>query len=83
MQEEDSHGFTRIFLLVSPEVGDLDEKELLSSVGDELRRTGRDSGSCVLSMDVWDGAGTFGVRREYPRPTRAGKILTFQVSRKP
>lgn len=83
LEEEDTKGFTRIFLLVSPEIRDLDEKEVVRSIGDELRRNGGGSGSCALSMDVWDGAGTIGVRREYPRRTPVGKILSFQVSKKP
>lgn len=83
LEEEDRHGFTRIFLLVSPDVGDLDENDVLRCIGDELRRNGGVGGSNALSVDVWEGAGTFGIRREYPRSTTSGKILSFQVSKRP
>jgi len=72
-------GFTKLDILVSPDLGELDEEDALVTVFSELRREGVKSGSANLSVDVWEGTGTVRIRREYPKQTIVGKIFSFQI----
>ena len=82
IMEEEVGGFTRLTLIVSPEVGGVEEAAVLKVVSDELTSKAMGSGSSKLSVDVWKKADTLSVRREYPKRTQAGKILSFQINQK-
>jgi hypothetical protein len=80
IEEEDTRGLTRLKLLISPRVGKVDEQELaetfiqLLKAGENSPESWSQSGS-----DMWAQARTLRVRREYPIPTRSGKILPFHI----
>ncbi|MEW6752094.1 MAG: hypothetical protein AB1505_14105 [Candidatus Latescibacterota bacterium] len=83
LEEEDQRGLTRLKLLVSPRLGQVDESEVASTfvellkAGREARESWADSGS-----QMWSQARTIRVQRDFPVPTRSGKILPFDVARK-
>jgi hypothetical protein len=80
VEEEDAHGLTRLRLLISPRVGKIDQQEiveafiLLLKMGEGSPESWAQSGS-----DIWAQARTLRIKREYPIPTRSGKILPFHI----
>ncbi len=79
VEREEKGGLTKLDILISPDIGEVDEKEALETILTELKIRGRDSGSSGLSSEVWRKAETIKIKREYPRRTRIGKIFSFQV----
>jgi hypothetical protein len=75
VEEEDAEGFTRLTVLVSPDVDIRDESAVVSAVLDGLARTtdAGDSASGVLRH-----ARSLRVRRERPAPTVGGKHPVFR-----
>jgi hypothetical protein len=71
VEEEDPGGFTRLFVLVSPLLGAIDEAALQDVV---LGQLGGHPSRRSMS-GVWEDAGTIRVLRREPLPTRGGKIL--------
>jgi hypothetical protein len=78
VEEEDSQGLCRYALLVSPEVGTLDERALVADFLEELGKTRRYYG---FKANLWAQAGTLKVRRAHPVATSRGKILPFRALR--
>jgi hypothetical protein len=78
VEEEDNKGHTRINILVSPDVGSVDEKELIRTVIAELGR-GQDSNR--LMAEVWTESNTLGVKRIRPLATARGKILPLHIKK--
>lgn len=76
--EEEDAGILKLSLIVSPRVGAVDEEQVRRVFLDELGRTG---GLAQAGARVWQRADTVVVRRQWPRATRAGKILPFQIER--
>ncbi len=76
-EQEDADGTTRIRLLVSPAVGDIDEPALVQSVLTHLRSEGRPE---TMMAEVWQGAGTLEVVRRAPEVTWGGKVLPLHFS---
>jgi hypothetical protein len=80
LEEEDARGLTRLRLLISPRIGAVDEQALaetfiqLLRVGECSPESWAQSGS-----EMWAQARTLRVKREYPVPTRSGKILPFHI----
>lgn len=77
VETEGEHGILRVCLLVSPRVGPIDEaaaRELF------LRELGRAGATEAEMADLWRRAGAVEVRREWPLPTKAGKILPFHLA---
>ena len=76
--EEEVDGLTKVSLLVSPGVGDVDEAAVL-----EAALSGLASGPQHRSMmtGVWQGANTVRVVRREPYATSAAKILPLHVRR--
>jgi hypothetical protein len=72
LEEEDSLGFTRLTVLVSPSVGRVDEVRLLETIHGELRN-GRSNRNLISEM--WSQANTLQVRRSFPLATGRGKIF--------
>jgi len=65
---------TRLYLLVHPDLGELDESAV---VGDILRRLRRHGSGGRVHAGVWEQTHTLRVLREPPRPTSRGKVLPF------
>lgn len=80
IEEEDARGLTRLRLLVSPRIGELDEEELVAAFINSLKSATVSPESWTQSgPEMWAQARTLRVRREYPIPTRSGKILPFHI----
>jgi hypothetical protein len=79
LEEEDEQGFTRLVLLVSPQIDLKDEPALVATVLDELGRTGPGE---ELAAAVWRQAGTLVVRRAPPVWTPTGKLAPLRVSQR-
>jgi len=78
LEEEGENGILRLFLIVSPKVGPIDEARVCRTFLEEL---GRDGEFQRLGADIWQRAGTVKVRRAWPVATKAGKILPFHLVR--
>jgi len=79
VEREDKEGFTKLEILISPDLGDLDEEKVIDVILTELKIKGKDSGSAALSAEMWEKAKTIKIKREYPKKTKVGKIFSFQV----
>ena len=71
LEEEDQGSFTRLFLLISPKVGHLDERAVVEVVLDALNKG---SDSAKVARAIWNQAGTLQVRRTEPIWTARGKL---------
>ena len=70
----------RLRLLVSPRLGPLEEEGIVRAFIELLRHSEQSPESWAQSGSVmWKQAGTVRVSREYPMPTRSGKILPFHL----
>lgn len=78
LEEADVDGFPRMFLLVNPEVGDIDESKVKELVFEALT-SGEYTHS--YSRSYWTQAGTIQIRRMRPIPTARGKIVPLQIRR--
>jgi hypothetical protein len=76
--EHEEDGITRLSLIISPRVGELEAGRARDVF---LEALGRSGSLERLGAEFWRRAQTVVVRREWPRPTRAGKILPFQIER--
>jgi hypothetical protein len=79
VEEEDEAGFTRLTIVVSPTVGDVDEAALIDCVLDEVSR---DSPGADLARAVWRDAGTLRVRRQDPTWSTLGKLLSLRPAKR-
>jgi len=80
LEEEDTRGLTRLRLLISPRLGKVDEQTLAETFLQLLKRGENSPESWTQSgSDMWAQARTLRVKREYPIPTRSGKILPFHI----
>jgi len=75
LEAEDEQHLTRLFLVVSPDVGDVDDQRLLARFIQELRRAGPRS----VLPPLWLQADTIRVVRREPVPTARGKLLPFHT----
>jgi hypothetical protein len=73
LEEEDEAGQTRMNVLVSPGVGDIDESELIRSILAGLPQGG-------ITPSVWSHAGTFKVKRVRPFVTARGKLMPLHIA---
>ena len=76
VEEEDRDGFTRMTLLVSPDVTHADDSVVISAVLDGLSNSS-DAGR--TASDILRAAGALRVRREKPSPTDRGKQPAFRT----
>ncbi len=82
LEEEDARGLTRLKLLVSPRVGEVDEEEIAKSFIRFLKTATVSPESWTQSgPEMWGQARTLRIKRDYPIPTRSGKILPFHITR--
>jgi hypothetical protein len=77
LEEQDAQGFTRIILLVHPDVPLDSEEAVVDAVYSSLRESGGVSARWAEAL--WRQAGTLRVRREAPRYTARGKFLPLRV----
>lgn len=78
MEEEDEMGFTRMSIVISPELGELDEAEVIQTVLAEL---GRGMDSQRMMAQVWSQARTLRVKRMRPIATARGKLLPLHIQK--
>jgi len=77
LEEEDRNGFTRLFLLISPKIGSVDEKAVVETVLEALARSS-DAGS--VARAIWHQAGTLQIRRTEPIWTSRGKLMPLHLA---
>ena len=78
VEEEDERGHTWLSILVSPEVGEVDEGELVQTVLSELSK-GKDTQR--MMTEIWSQAEMLRVKRQRPLITAAGKLLPLYIQR--
>ena len=78
VEEEDEHSTTRLYIIASPELGDIGEESLVQTVLAELA-TGTDG--MKLMAKVWSEAKTLEVRRASPTTTVTGKLLPLHIQK--
>jgi phenylacetate-coenzyme A ligase PaaK-like adenylate-forming protein len=76
--EEEQNGILKLFLTISPRVGTVDERAARDAF---LKELGREGGFEQVGVEFWRRAETVSVRREWPKATKAGKILPFQIEK--
>jgi len=76
VEGENERGYTSLSVLVSPEVGAIDEGELIKTVLSELRK-GKDTQRMMAEM--WSQAEILRVKRQRPFVTAAGKLLPLHI----
>ena len=78
IEEEDSHGQTRLTLLVHPAVGNLDDRTVLIRLREAFSTGSRGN---RFMTGIWENSGTFRIRRGVPYTSSRGKILPLHISR--
>lgn len=82
VEEEDADGITRLHLLVSPHVGEIDEPGLIEMFMALLQRNGASPESWAQSgVEMWRQSGAVRIRRMDPMCTASGKILPFHLNK--
>jgi hypothetical protein len=76
--ESDANGITRVDLVVSPDLGPLDEGAVRRTV---LDRLGSGDASRRMMAHVWCEGDTLRVIRRHPHATPTGKIQTLHVAK--
>lgn len=79
MEGEDEQGFTRLYLLISPRVQDVDESTVIKVVLDALSQS---SPMADAARVTWQQARTIRVRRMEPVWTERGKLLPLHIQRR-
>jgi hypothetical protein len=80
IEEEDTNGLTRLNLMVSPRVGNVNDYELVKTFMKLLKSAENSPESWAQSgSEMWAQANTIRVIREYPIPTKRAKILPFHI----
>jgi hypothetical protein len=87
LEEEDERGFTRLSLLVNPEIQLDDESAVIETVLNELQQEsagpGQGSLAAEMTRSIWKQANTLQVKRKAPILTSHGKMMPLYVLRKP
>lgn len=78
VEEEDERRQTRMSIIVSPEVGDINEAELIETILTELAK-GKDTQR--MMAHVWSQAKTLRVKRMSPFITARGKLLPLHIKK--
>jgi len=77
LEEEDSRGQTRLSLIVSPAVGEVDEKDIVNTLLFEVHG---DNQGGRLTASLWSQAEAIRVKRMHPI-SRSGKIVTMELKK--
>lgn len=78
VEEEDDKGHTLVSVVVSPEVGAIDEDELIQTILAELSR-GNDTQR--MMAEIWSQAKILRVKRRRPHITAGGKLLPLHIQK--
>ncbi len=78
LEQEDDHGFTRLYLIVSPRVRLTEEQAVIDVVLNALRKS---SAQADATRTVWQNAGTLQIKRMEPIWTSRGKLLPLHIER--
>jgi hypothetical protein len=78
VEEEDSNGIPQLQLLVSPRVGNVNEREVVNTFVKLLRRA-EDRGWAQSGTEMWQQSGIVRMVRDFPMPTASGKIMPFHL----
>jgi phenylacetate-coenzyme A ligase PaaK-like adenylate-forming protein len=78
LEEEDSRGQTHLSLIISPEVGAVDEGQVIATLLRELRRAPHPG---KLTAGVWAQADLLRVKRQHPISSM-GKVATLHLMKK-
>jgi len=78
LEEEDSRGQTHLSLVISPEVGEVDEGEVIAYMLAELRRIPHPG---KLTAGIWEQAKMLQVKRVHPI-SNMGKVATLHLMKK-
>ena len=78
IEEEDRTGATRLSVIVSPEVGIVNEDELIRTVISELSKG--DDGPRLMAK-IWSDSGTLRVKRVFPKLTGSSKLLPLHIQK--
>jgi hypothetical protein len=78
VEREGKRGRTWLNVLVSPEIGEIDEGELLQTVLSELSK-GKDTQR--MMTEIWSQAKLLRVKRQRPFTTAAGKLLPLHIQK--
>ncbi len=81
VEGEDSQGFTKLYVLASPRLGEVDHEALRQTVLREIGRRHLSQGTGPYVQRIWDGANTIQVLRREPLATATGKILHLHRDR--
>jgi hypothetical protein len=76
MEEPDDKGIHRFYMLISPEIGEVDEDRVKKIVLDALT-TGEYAHA--YSRSYWEQAETLRIQRQHPIPTKRGKIYPLHI----
>jgi hypothetical protein len=80
IEEEDVNGITRLNLMVSPSVGNIDEDAVIRTFIHCLRNAEDSPESWAQSgSQMWSQSGTLRIKRQRPIPTLRAKILPFHI----
>ncbi len=79
IEEEDERGLTRLVLAIDPAVQIADESLVVEVVLDSLAGS---SAMADSARKIWQQAGTIRVRREAPRWTGRGKLMSLHVAKR-
>jgi hypothetical protein len=74
VEEEDENGFSRLIIIVSPDIGPINEKNLLQTILDNIKTS--------FIPEIFSQAGTFCMKRVHPVSTESGKIFPLHIKRK-
>jgi hypothetical protein len=78
VEEEEDGGLTRMSVVVSPQLGQIDEKELKRII---LEALSRGTVAHRMMAKMWQSSGTLRIVRERPEATAAGKLLPLHIKR--
>jgi phenylacetate-coenzyme A ligase PaaK-like adenylate-forming protein len=80
IEEENSNGLTNLNLLVSPRVGDVDEKSIIETFMRSLKNAENSPESWAQSgSEMWSQVDVLRIKRDFPIPTKRAKILPFHI----
>lgn len=77
VEEEAQNGLTRLSILISPRLGEIDEGEVIEVMLNALKSS---SVSADLARGIWLQAGIFRVKRIEPISTARGKLMPLHLS---
>jgi hypothetical protein len=76
LEQEDEHGFTRLYLVISPHVEIVDEKQVIDVM---LQALSKSSSMADAARTVWQQTQTLQIKRMEPLMTGRGKLLPLHI----